>query len=184
MSSTELVGIYAVSMKLALLTSFILASVNIVLAPKISELYYLHKHDELQSVVQKTTKLIALLSLPIVVILIVFGELFLSFFGADFVIGYMALVFLLVGQIFSVFSGPAEFFLNMTGHQKELNITTIACAILNIVLNYFLIPIYGIEGAASASMISLIVMKIVTLAYIKMNFGFYMIYLPALGVKK
>lgn len=184
MSSTESVGIYAVAMKLALLTSFILASVNIVLAPKISELYYSHKHDELQSVVQKTTKMIALLSLPIVVVLIVFGEFILSFFGTEFVLGYMALVFLLVGQIFSVFSGPAEFFLNMTGHQKELNIITIICAILNIVLNYFLIPIYGIEGAASASMFSLILMKIVALVYIKMNFGFYMIYLPTLGVKK
>ncbi len=184
MSSIESVGIYAVVMKLALLTSFVLASVNIVLAPKISELYYSHKHDELQSVVQKTTKLIALLSLPIVIVLMVFGELILSFFGSEFVIGYVALLLLLIGQIFNVFSGPAEFFLNMTGHQKELNIITIACAILNIVSNYFFIPIYGIEGAACASMISLLAMKIVTLVYIKMNFGFYMIYLPALGIKK
>lgn len=184
MGSTESVGIYAIAMKLALLTSFVLASVNIVLAPKISELYYSHKHDELQSVVQKTTKLIALLSLPVVVVLMVFGELILSFFGAEFVIGYMALILLLIGQIFSVFSGSAEFFLNMTGHQKELNIITVLCAILNIVLNYFFIPIYGIEGAASASMISLILMKIVTLVYIKMNFGFNIIYLPLLGVKK
>jgi len=184
MSTTETVGIYAVAMKLALLTSFILASVNIVLAPKISELYYSNKPDELKIVVQKTTKFIALLSLPVVVVLIVFGKSILSLFGTEFITGYMALIFLLIGQIFSVFSGPAEFFLNMTGHQKELNIITIVCAILNIVLNYFFIPTYGIEGAAFASMISLIVMKIVALIYIKMNFGFYMIYLPIIGVKK
>lgn len=183
MSTAESVGIYAITVKLALLSTFILTSVNVVIAPKISELYYSNKPYELQKLVQKTTRLIFLFSLPVVIILIVFGKFILSFFGDEFAIGYAALFFLLIGQILSIISGPTEFFLNMTGHQKNLNYITIICAILNIILNYFLIPIYGLEGAAFASMVSLITMKILAVVYIKIHFGYFIIYLPALRVK-
>lgn len=178
MRAAEEVGIYAISAKLAMLSTSILTSVNIVIAPKISELYYSNQLDELQKLVQKTTKLISLISLPVVIILIVFGKFILSFFGDEFIIGYTALFFLLIGQSLSIISGPTEFFLNMTGHQKNLNYISITCAILNIILNYLLIPIYGLEGAAFASMVSLIAIKIFALVYIKIHFGYLMMYFP------
>ena len=56
----------------------------------------------------------------------------------------------------------------------------IASAILNVVLNYILIPIYDIDGAAIASLISNLFWNILMVFYIKKHLGFYTIYLPGL----
>ncbi len=183
MSTVEEVGIYAIAMKLAMLTTFILTSVNVVIAPKISELYYSGQLDELKKLIKKITRLIFFTSLPIILILILFGNYILLLFGEEFVVGYTAMVLLLLGQSISIMSGPTEFFLNMTGYQKSLNYITIFSAFLNILLNYILIPIYGLIGAAFASMISLILMKLIIVLYIKVEFKFVMMYIPMFGVK-
>ena len=44
----------------------------------------------------------------------------------------------------------------MTGKQKKLNTILILGLGINVVLNLMLIPIYGIEGAAAATLISMI----------------------------
>ena len=44
----------------------------------------------------------------------------------------------------------------MTGKQKKLNNILISGLIVNVVLNLVLIPIYGIEGAAIATLISMV----------------------------
>ncbi len=183
MSTVEEVAIYAIAMKLAMLTTFVLTSINVIIAPKISELYYSGQLDELKKLIKKTTRLIFFTSLPIVLILILFGKHILLLFGEEFVIGYTVMVLLLLAQSISMMSGPVEFFLNMTGHQKNLNYITIFSAFLNIILNYLLIPIYGFMGAAFASMISLILMKLIIVLYIKVEFKFVMMYIPMFGVK-
>lgn len=177
MSSMEEVGVYAIVVKLALLTVFVLNSVNVSIAPKISELYFADKIDELKSLVKKTTKLVVIVSFLPVLILILFGESILGFFGKEFVLGYTALVLFILGQIASVLAGPVEFLLNMTGHQKAVTLIVMFAALLNIILNYILIPMYGIEGAAAASMVSLIVSKSISSIYIVNKFGFNMGYL-------
>ncbi len=52
--------------------------------------------------------------------------------------------------------GPGAIYLNMTGKQKKLNNILISGLIVNVVLNLVLIPIYGIEGAATATLISMV----------------------------
>ena len=178
MSTAKNVGIYSTAMKLSMLSTFILTSVNVILAPKISELYYSNKNDELKILMNKTVKLISLSSLPIFLVLIFFGEYLFSLFGKEFVTGYTAMILLLTAQAISVLSGPTEFFLNMTGYQNQLNYIIIVAAIVNILLNYLLIPRYGMNGAAFASMISLISLKIINTLYIRYKFGFFISYIP------
>lgn len=173
MVEAEQVGIYAIIVKLATLTIFLLTSVNVVIAPKISELFYSGKIIELKKLLLKTTSLISIFTLPIVLILIFFGKEILEIFGKEFTIGYSALIILLIGQIINILAGPVEFFLNMTGHQKNLNYIVITSAIINIILNFILIPKYGFMGAAFASMVSLSLSKIISLIYINKIFGFY-----------
>ncbi|MGB0850863.1 MAG: polysaccharide biosynthesis C-terminal domain-containing protein, partial [Bacteroidia bacterium] len=43
-------------------------------------------------------------------------------------------------------------------------------AILNIILNFYFIPIYGINGAAFATLISFILFNLIKYFYIKINF--------------
>jgi O-antigen/teichoic acid export membrane protein len=75
-------------------------------------------------------------------------------YGAAFLPSVLVLRILLISLIFSYLSIISGALLNATGHQKTQ--TTILAMALgsNILLNIFLIPAYGIVGAASAALFS------------------------------
>jgi len=178
-SETE-VGYYGVAVKMATVTSFILASVNSVIAPKFSELFHSEKIEELLYIAKKSTKLIFWLTLPISVTLLLFGRHALSlFFGADFIAAYPALAVLLFGQFFNSISGSTMLFMNMTNRQVLMRNIIIIAAILQISLSFFLIPKMGTLGAAIATSASLVFWNLVTLAYLKHTYGKTTGYIPS-----
>ncbi len=184
MSSVKTVGVYAIAVKLSMLTSFILSTVNTMAAPKFSELFHSGQLDKLQSVTQKSSKLMFWSTLPIVFVLVFFGELILGLFGEDFVIGYLALLILVIGQFINATVGSVGYFLNMTGYQKILNIIIMVAAMINIILNYFLIPVYGLNGAAFATALSLALWNLLAAVYIKTKFGYFIGYFPQFKFNK
>ena len=143
-TSTENVGIYAVVIKLGMMITFILTSINMVLAPKFAELYYSNDLESLRNVAQKSSKIIFYTTIPLLLILIIFGKPILSLFGSEFIFGYWALVFVALGQFVNTICGSTGYFMNMTGNQKEFNKIMMFATLLNIILNYILIPIFGI----------------------------------------
>jgi len=170
--SMDQVGIYSVAVKLTLFTNFVLIAVNTFLAPKLSELFHSHQITRLKKIAQKTSKLIFFLSLPLLMILVAFGTVILNLFGSEFTLGFDALVMLTVGQLINIASGSVGIFLNMTGQQNLFrNIVSIS-AVINIVLNFSLIPQYGINGAAFSNMVCIILWNVTSVFYIKKKFGF------------
>ena len=107
-----------------------------------------------------------------------FPKLLLGIFGKEFVAGTLAFLILSVGRLISSLSGPAGNILQMTGNQNIYAIILMIGAILNVVLNLILIPLYGINGAAIASMSSLIVWNLSMVLVVKQKFGFYTFYIP------
>ncbi len=177
-STTENVGIYNAALKLASLTSFILTAINTISAPKFSELYWSNKVEDLRKVVQFSSKLIFLFSIPVLCILLILPQFSLGLFGEEFKIGKYALILLVIGQFINATSGSVGIFFNMTGNQVLFrNIILIAVAI-NIVLNYILIPIYGINGASIATMVSMSFWNIAGAAYIKIKYNINTFYIP------
>ena len=69
----------------------------------------------------------------------------------------------------------------MTGKQVVFMKILFAGAILNIILNYILIPIWGINGAAIASMVSIIFWNMSMVIFINREFGFLTLYIPFLN---
>lgn len=183
LSTLKNVGIYSIVMKLSMLSAFIINSINTIIAPKFSELYYSDNFLELSNIAKKTTKLIFYATLPITFTLIFFGNYLLSIFGEEFMLGYVALVFLSSGQLINAMSGSVGYFLNMTGHQKSLNLILLIGGISNVIFNIILIPDYGITGAAFASMSSMILWNLLASFYVKRNFGFFIAYIPFVKLK-
>jgi len=166
------VGYYAIAVKLATLTSFMLQAVNSMAGPRFSELFSLNKTDELFYVARKSAKLIFWITSPILLGLIVFGKPILSVaFGATFSMAYPALVILVIGQFVHSISGATGLFMNMIGKQKTFHNIMFLTLIANVVLNLLLIPKYGIYGAALTAMVSLSGWNIATLCYMKRVFG-------------
>ncbi len=177
------IGYYAIAIKLATLTSFMLQAINSISAPSFSELFYKGKIDELFHVAKKSAKLIFWTTSPILVVLLFFGKLILSIvFGKEFGVAYPALVFLVFGQFVNSISGSTGIFMNMTGNQNVFRNIIFAAALINIVLNLLLIPDFGINGAAIAAMASLCFWNITTLLYIKVKFGKTTGYVPLMGM--
>ena len=150
------VAYYSIAVKLATVTALALMSVNIVIAPKIAEIYNTNDFNRLNKLIKDAARIIFIISLPVLLILFIFSGPALSLFGEGYVFAKQALWFLLAGQFFSALCGPGAIYLNMTGKQKKLNNILISGLIVNVVLNLVLIPIYGIEGAAIATLISMV----------------------------
>ncbi len=173
MVSEQEVGIYNLAYKLASLAMLVIISMNIVLAPKIAELYKTNNLKELHSVIKKSTHLVIILTAPIVLFLVFFSSFVLGVFGSNFVQGKTALIIISIGVMLNVLTGNVDQILNMTSHQNTLKNITIFGFILNVLLNLALIPIYGINGAAIASLITNLVFNFICLFYIKKKLGFY-----------
>jgi len=173
------VGYFFVAVKLATLTSFILQAINSIAAPKFAELFHTGKIDELFYIAQKSTRLIFWTTVPILVTLFLFGKIILKvLFGKDFVVAYLSLVILVIGQFVNSVSGSTGYFMNMTGHQRALSNIIFVAAIINVALAFLMIPRFGINGAAVASIASLIFWNVSTLWYIKAKYGHTIGYIP------
>ena len=167
----ENVGIYAAASRLGDVIVFSLVSANIVVTPMISSLYNAKKYNELQSMIGLVARGIFAFTLPLVVIMVVFGHELLSYFGKGFEVGYNVLIILIIGQLASVIAGPAGPLLLMTGSHKSVVKSTAISATINLILNLLLIPLLGMIGAALASSLSLILLNLMMLIKVKNSIG-------------
>ena len=77
-----------------------------------------------------------------------------------------------MGRVVVSFSGAAGNLLQMCGKQVIFMNVAIVGSLVNIILNLSLIPIYGIDGSAIATMISLIVFNLLLVYFVKENLDF------------
>ncbi len=171
-SSVE-VGIYNATFKVASLGLLVITSINIVITPKISELFIKKDLESLHKLIFQTTWLTTLLSLPLLVGLIIFNKEILRLFGPEFIAGSTALVCIVSGIFINVFSGVVDQLLNMTNNQNILKRIVIFSLLLNVILNCILIPKYGINGAAFASLATNIILNVTCVFFIKKKLGFF-----------
>jgi O-antigen/teichoic acid export membrane protein len=180
MIGSEEVGIYFTAFKLSMFASIALMAINSIASPKFAELYGKKDFDGLKKVAHQSSKIIFLATLPLVLVFFVFPEFLLGLFGEEFKVGVKAFVFLSFGKLISSFSGSVGNILQMTGKQVIFMNVLFVGAIVNVLLNFFLIPKFGINGAALASMISLSMWNLIMVYFVKREFGFYTFYIPFL----
>ena len=165
----EQIAYYSVSVKLATLTALALMSVNIVIAPRIAEAYELNDINKMQNLIKNASRIIFVISACILTVLFFFSNEALSLFGAEYKAASYALVLLLAAQCFNSFSGPGSVYLNMTGRQNILNKILILGLLVNIILNFYFIPVDGINGAAKATLISLVFWNALIVIFVYYN---------------
>lgn len=167
----EAVGIYAVLLGIAKLTVFVHQAANSVLGPTIATLYSEGKMRQLETMVRKSMVSVFLISLVIGGTIMLLGNQVLLIFGSEFIPGRTAMNILILGPIFTSFTGAVGLVLNMTGNQNYTAFAVGSSAILNIVLNSVLIPMWGINGAATATTTSLIIINIMKAIFVQRKLG-------------
>jgi O-antigen/teichoic acid export membrane protein len=178
LATHEDVGIYSVCLKYAILTSLSLRSVNTISAPKFAEYFFQNDYKNLGEVVRKSTKMIFWVAFPVACLYTIFPNFFLGIFGNSFTHGSIALSLLGVGALINVMTGSVGTLLQMTGHQKIVHRILWLSVFLEIILNWALIPLFGVTGAAMASIVCSAVKNFSMVFYVKKHFGFYTVYFP------
>ena len=154
--------------------AIITGSVISVLIPTFSELYYKNRILEinllLKDSIVKTSKFL----IPILVYCVFFGEYIITSFYSD--------TFHISGKVFQLyccifFLSVVSFMaiLNAVGKQNWVLFISIFNLIINLVLNIFLIPIYGIYGAVYSTIFTVYIGYLVPIILIKkfLNLSFF-----------
>lgn len=156
------VGIYRVAVQGASVVVFGLSSLNILIAPYLVQYYEKKEKQLLQKLIQKSAQVIMVITMPIVIIILIFGKQIIGkFFGQEYIDAYMPLCIICIGQLINAVFGSVGLILNMTGHEKETMKGVLIATLTNVILNTMLIPSYGIDGAALASAITLFVWNVI-----------------------
>jgi O-antigen/teichoic acid export membrane protein len=109
---------------------------------------------------------------PLALVMIFYGEpLMQSVFGEAFSRGAIALAILSGAQVINAATGSVNDLLNMTGHERDTMMGMIVGVVANVVLNFLLIPMWDITGAALATGASLILWNIVLVIQVQRRIG-------------
>ncbi len=149
-------GIYFAAGKTMALIMFVHYAVGSAVANKFAALNARGDKESLRAFVKDAVNWTFWPSLAGAAIILLLGKPLLSLFGPQFAAGYPVMSILVVGFLFRSSMGPAEFLLNMLGEQALCATVLTAAAIVNVALNFALVPQFGITGAAVATSASLI----------------------------
>jgi O-antigen/teichoic acid export membrane protein len=149
------VGIYFAAAKTMSLIMFVHYSVGSAVAHRFAGLHARGDTDGLKAIVRDAVNWTFWPSLAGALLILALGKPLLSLFGAQFEDGYPVMFIIVVGLLFRAAMGPIEHLLNMLGEQRTCATVLVATTALNIVLNFALVPTFGLLGAATATSISL-----------------------------
>ena len=168
---TDAAGLYDPVTRGVELLAFVFIAANNVLSSSIASLYAENKLKEMQRIVTQSSRIMLLISLPIAAFLLLGGNWYLSLFGFEFLQARSALAILCLGQLFSLAVGSVDTLLTMTGHENYSLMGSVVNVMLNVILNWFWIPLWGINGAAAATASSIVVVSILKLVWVRNKIG-------------
>lgn len=151
------VGVYRVSVALAMLGALPVVASTTMFGPVIAELIYTDQTARLNALLKVITRWLVVIATPLYFTVLLLPDVILSIFDEAYQSGSTALCILMIGQAVYVIAAPTGAILTNAGHSMLNLINGLIAVGLNIALNTWLIPEYGIQGAAIASATALVV---------------------------
>ena len=153
---TKSAGIYSAASRISDVVTLGLTAVNTITAPLVSKHFSNLDKVALKRLANKAAKYSFFVTTLTAIMIAIFSRWLLNLFGSDFTAANDALLIMLIGQVVNSVTGPVGVFLSMTGHQNAILAIISTTTLLNFVMNYVLISLLGIKGAAIATTISMI----------------------------
>lgn len=162
------VGLYSTAVKVSNLISQIVASLAWVIMPRMSLYFAQEDYASINQMLKKVLSVLITLGLPCAIGCICLSkEIVLIISGSQYVAASNALGILMICFIFSLVGGSFLGNMVLLPSKREglyMKICSISAGI-NLLLNYFLIPIWGVNAAASTTAFSsflILVMLLIT----------------------
>lgn len=178
LKSEAVVGVYDIVGKLSLLMLLAIMSVNAILPAKFAELYASKEFTKLKELSFQSNRLIFWVSSILFLFMILTAPWILSVFSIDSAeAGY--LIFILLGsQFINTICGSNMVLLKMTDHHYFFRNLMIFAAIFNLGLNFILIPIYGMIGAAITTFLTTLLWNLWGVYYTWRKMKILMVHIP------
>lgn len=154
------VGVYNALLPLAQFVPVIMQSFISILMPIFSGIFADFDRDALESMQRAATKWITALTLPFFLLLIIFSDsILLVLFGEETVMGTLPLCIAGAGYFIHAILGVLSITLNASGNTKLVLLNTSAYMAVNVLFDIFLIPKFGLNGAALSGAVSMLVLN-------------------------
>ena len=161
------VGYYATSTAICGMWTFVLAAIIDAMVPRIAEL---HKNNK-EEYYKKNRQLYAIvfyLSIFVSLFFLIFGELVVKIlYGESYLPAVQPLKIITWYTAFSYLGTARNIWMVCENKQKYLKYIYVGAAVMNVIMNLILIPIWGTSGAAAASLLTQIATSIILPFFIK-----------------
>ena len=166
------IALLASAQRLAGVTSFILVSINFIVAPSFASMYRKNEYEKIRELSKKSVCWMLLFTFPIVLFFLILPKFMMSIFGEGFEEGKNILRILVVAQLINVLTGSVSLLLSMTGHEKDLKNCALVSGICAIIFSLVLIPFYGVIGAALATASAICIQNVMGVYCVNKRLGF------------
>lgn len=161
-ASPSAVGLYRPAFLISSTTILIYGAGNKVFQPTISEQLGADNTKNIRQTTETFRYWTFALSTPVCIWTALFADHILTaFFGTAYARAAIVVKIAALGFLATVAIGPIDSLLEALGRTRALALIYGVAAVLNLVLNVLLIPLYGIAGAATATMISLVAVRVI-----------------------
>lgn len=170
--NNEVVGWYNAAYRIVLFLIIIPGTINITIFPSMSKLH-ISSPESLRYVNEKYFKYMTIIAIPIgVAVTLLADKIIFIIFGEDYIPSIFALQILIWTIVFTFAGAGFVRLLEATNKQFVLTKISVLCVLVNIVLNLFLIPKYGLIGACIATVLTEIALitGVIRMGY-KFNYG-------------
>jgi O-antigen/teichoic acid export membrane protein len=151
------VALFTVAARLSFVSLFFLGALDATIYPRLLAIHQ-HKPEAVRRFFWQSTGLVAGILGGVTLLLLVLGNTLLTVFKPEYVQAGTALAILLVAQLARALSLTFSFMFIIQSQVRYLNIMLMGALVVNVIANLVLIPRYGIEGAASSTLIANLLM--------------------------
>ena len=160
LNDTDGVAILNITLRLADFVIFPFSLIHAV----IPQLFASHSDSRLmykKELFNKITRVVAIASTCIMVVMLVFGKQILGWYDKSIVIYYDLMIIFCAGQLIYSFFGPCSAILMMQGKQKQAALALSFDVAFSSIVFFVLIKDFGLFGAAWAALLSSFIYNII-----------------------
>ncbi len=156
------VGLYTAAAQISQIAAVMLIVTAGIVQPAISRASIAGNDAEIEVLCRQSAMLSVGAALLTLVPTALFGEWFIGLaFGPEYVEVWPTLMVLVGGKVMNAFFGPVGLLLNMREKERTTLVVTFAAMLANVALNFALIPLFGLVGAAAATVAAMLIWNVI-----------------------
>jgi O-antigen/teichoic acid export membrane protein len=166
-------AVYAAATRFLVLGQLGSGAISTTIQPKLAHLLAKDDREAARTVYRVATVWLVLMAWPIYLVSAVFSRQLLHLFGRGYAVGAAVIVILSLTMLVATATGNVDVVLAMAGRPTWTMVNAFCALGLNLALNLFLIPRWGIFGAAVAWAAALLFNSLTPLTQLALSMGLH-----------